>query len=130
MNKLPEKIVLMTFNSVYYNVEYTNVLAILKEFFEEFPCMVITLDDGKDYYILPNSEIIKSTLNNIYYTLAVVLNIADLPWEIYTYDTVNPRIWDTYTIKLNTGYYNELPATVQIDPNDIKKLESLSEDED
>lgn len=128
MNKLPEKIALMTLNPV-YNFEYKNVLGILKEFFEGFPCILITLDDGKDYYILPNSELIKSTLNSIYNYLDNILYIASFRCEIYTYDTVNPRIWDTYTINPNSWCYDVLPDCVTIfEPNHIEKLKIFLED--
>lgn len=128
MNKLPEKIALMTLNPV-YNFEYKNVLGILKEFFEEFPCILITLDDGKDYYIFPNSEIIEDTLKNIYNALDINLYIDAFRCEKYIYDTVNPRIWDTYTINPNSWCYDVLPDCVTIfDPRHIEKLKIFLED--
>lgn len=128
MNKLPKEIVLMKLNPV-YNFKYKNVLNILKEFFEGFPCIEITLDDGKDYYILPRSEIINSTLDSIYDALYTIVNIAGFYCETYVYDTINPRIWDTYVIDINTLYHEELPEYVTIfDPNDIEVLKVFSED--
>lgn len=126
MAKLPEKIIVLTFNPAR---DHQIVLNILKEFFETFPYILVTLDDGVDYYIFPNSEIIKDTLNTIYNTLDINLYIDAFRWEKYIYDTVNPRIWDTYTISPNSWCYDVLPDCVTIyEPNDVKKLQYFLED--
>lgn len=126
MAKLPEKIIVLTFNP---NYRHKIVLNILKEFFETFPHILTTLNDGVDYYIFPNSEIIKDTLNTIYNTLDINLYIDAFRCEKYIYDTVNPRIWDTYTIKPNSWCYDVLPDCVPIfEPNDVKKLQYFLED--
>ena len=126
MTKLPKTIIVV---AIKHSNKYSHLRKICKEFFEGFPCIEITLDDGKDYYILPSSEIINSTLDSIYDALDTIVNIAGFHYETYVYDTVNPRIWDTYTIDINTLYDDELPEYVTIfDPNDIEVLKVFSED--
>lgn len=126
MNKLPEKIIVVSFNTAR---EHQNVLNILKEFFETFPYILVTLDDGVDYYIFPDSEIIEGILNTIYNTLNTNLYIDAFRCENYIYDTVNPRIWDTYIINPNSWCYDVLPDCVTIfEPNHIEKLKIFLED--
>lgn len=127
MPKLPENIIVLTFNP---NRRHKIVLGILKEYFKEFPYILTTLNDGKEYYILPNSEIIRSILNRIYNTLDI-LDIDSFRCETYTYDDINPRIWDTYVIAPDSYYFNDhvLPDHVPIyEPNDVKKLQYFLED--
>lgn len=126
MNNLPENIIVLTFNPA---SEHQNVLNILKEFFETFPHILVTLDDGVGYYIFPNSEIVDDTLKNIYNNLDINLYIDAFRYDKYIYDTINPRIWDTYTINPNSWCFDVLPDCVTIfEPNHIEKLKIFLED--
>lgn len=124
MGKLPEKIIVLTFNP---NRRHKIVLGILKEYFKAFPYILTTLNDGKEYYILPNSQFIIKILNNMDEKLNYPVYFR---YESYAYDTLNPRIWDTYILSRKYwGYEDALPDEVTFwKSSAVEALKVLTED--
>lgn len=125
MKKLPKYILVLSLNS---KGNYKIILNILKEFFEGFPCLLFTGDDNKDYYVLPNTVFINKILNNI----DVKLDYPDsFRYDKYVYDTLNPRIWDTYILSSNYWRCDDdiLPDEVTFwEISDVESLKLFSED--
>lgn len=124
MTKLPKNIIVVTFKS---KRKYKSILNTLKEFVEGFPCLLFTADNNKDYYILPNSQFIIKILNNMDEKLNYPVYFR---YESYAYDTLNPRIWDTYILSSKYwGYEDDLPDEVTFwKSSAVEALKVLTED--
>lgn len=129
MSDLPNYIILVTCK---HSKKNKDIVKIFKEYFNSLPHIKYTdcnLDSNDTYFIFPVIDIVRSTI----YKLDGYNNILSiLGYSLYKYEQDWSLILSTYGICLNSYTLNPqyLPATVKIDPNDIKKLESLSEDWD
>lgn len=127
MTKLPKTIIVV---SIKHSNKYSHLRKIRKKFFEGIPHIVYTdynLDSNNTYYILTATDIVYSFIVTLYDDINIP-NI--LSYGLYEYEQDWSLILNTYGICWNSYILNPqcLPATIKIDPNDIKKLESLSED--
>lgn len=127
MNKLPSNVLLVM---VRHSNKYSNLTKICKEFFKGIPHLIYTdynLDSNGTYFIFPVMDIVHSIIFKLYDDI----HIPDiLSYGLYEYEQYWSLILNTYGVCLNSYRLNQqyLPATVKIDPNDVKKLESLSKD--
>lgn len=127
MTKLPKTIIVV---AIKHSNKYSHLRKICKKFFEGIPHIVYTdynLDSNNTYYILTATDIVYSFIVTLYDDINIP-NI--LSYGVYEYEQDWSLILNTYGICWNSYILNPqcLPATVKIDPNDVKKLESLSED--
>lgn len=127
MNKLPKSIIVV---SIKHFNGYSHVIKILKKFFEGIPHIVYTdcnLDSNVSYYIFSATYLVDTFIRNIYSDI----DIPDiLGCDEYDYTKRGSLILHTYEPCSYTWAINEqdLPDSIKIDPNDVKKLESLKED--
>lgn len=127
MNKLPSNVLLVM---VRHSNKYSNLAKLCKEYFKGIPHLIYTdydLDSNGTYFIFPVMDIVHSTIFKLYDDI----HIPDiLGYGLYEYEQDWSLILNTYGVCLNSYILNPqwLPATVKIDPNDVKKLESLSRD--
>lgn len=129
MSDLPNNIILVICK---HSEENKDIVKILKEYFNSIPHIKYSdcnLDSNDTYFIFPVIDIVHSTIYKLYDDI----HIPDiLGYGLYEYEQDWSLILNTYSICLNSYILNPqyLPSTVKIDPNDVKKLESLSEDKD
>lgn len=127
MSDLPNNVLLVM---VRHSNKYSNLTKLCKEFFKGIPHLIYTdydLDSNGTYFIFPVMDIVHSTIFKLYDDV----HIPDiLGYGLYEYEQDWSLILNTYGVCLNSYMLNPqwLPATVKIDPNDVKKLESLSKD--
>lgn len=127
MSNLPKSILVV---SIKHFNGYSHVIKILKKFFEGIPHIVYTdcnLDSNVSYYIFSATYLVDTFIRNIYSDIA----IPDiLGCDEYDYTKRGSLILHTYEPCSYTWAINEqdLPDSIKIDPNDVKKLESLKED--
>lgn len=124
MNKLPYYIRLVKFKS-----KNKLIFNTLKEYFDDFPCIVYTdygLKDNYTYYIVPNTD----TICSILYDIRDYLDDVDpsiFIYSYYTYNTKDNRALHTYDINPGAWDADELPPNILIDSNLVDKLKSISE---
>ena len=132
MDRLPAYIMVLALK-LNKDTPYKNVTKLLNDYFKGLPSIPYTdyLADSKNiYYILPDSYVIATSLNNIY---DFVVNNLDM--DIFRYATYShiwgddPNLLPTYTL----GCYNvpgtqRLPPRITINANVVEKLKSISED--
>ena len=127
MSNLPKTIIVV---SIRHFNGYSNVIKILKEFFEGVPHIVYTdcnLNSNVIYYIFSATYLVDTFIRNIYSNI----DIPDiLGCDEYDYPKRHSSILHTYEPCNYTWALNEqdLPDSIKIDPNDVAKLESLKED--
>lgn len=127
MSNLPKSIIVV---SIKHFNGYSHVIKILKKFFEGIPHIVYTdcnLDSNITYYIFTATYLVGTFVSNVYSDL----DIPDiLGCDEYDYIKRHSLILHTYVACNYTWTINDqyLPDSVKIDPNDVKKLESLSRD--
>lgn len=127
MSNLPKSILVV---SIKHFNGYSHVIKILKKFFEGIPHIVYTdcnLDSNVSYYIFSATYLVDTFIRNIYSDI----DIPDiLGCDEYDYTKRGSLILHTYEPCSYTWSINEqdLPDSIKIDPNDVKKLESLKED--
>lgn len=130
MSKLPESIILVVIKHTNKN---SHLRKICREFFKGMPHIVYTdynLNSNNTYFVFPNMEIIHSFIYQLYDDGANMSMPNILAYGTYTYEQTLSLVLNTYSMSWSGYVINTqwLPPTVKIDPNDVKKLESLSED--
>lgn len=127
MSNLPKTIVVV---SIRHSNKYSQLRKIYKKFFEGLPHIVYTdynLDSNNTYYIFTDTFIVTTFISILY-------DEVDPPdilgYGIYDYTENLSLILHTYMLCNYTYTLNPqlLSSSVKIDPNDVKKLESLRED--
>ena len=127
MSSLPKSIIVVSIRHVN---GYSNVIKILKEFFEGLPHIKYTdcnLNSNITYYIFSATYLVDTFIRNIY----SYIGIPDiLGCDEYDYTKIGSLTLHTYEPCNYTWALNEqdLPDSIKIDPNDVEKLESLKED--
>lgn len=126
MSDLPKTIIVV---SIRHFNGYSNVIKILKEFFEGIPHIVYTdcnLNSNVIYYIFSATHLVYTFIGKVYGDTG----IPDiLGCDEYDYTKIHSLILHTYEPCNYTWGINDqdLPASIKIDPNDVEKLESLKE---
>lgn len=124
MSNLPKSIIVV---SIRHFNGYSHVIKILKKFFEEVPHIVYTdcnVDSNITYYIFTATYLVGTFIRNVY----INIDIPDiLGCDEYDYIKRDYLILHTYVACNYTWTINDqdLPDSIKIDPNDVKKLESL-----
>lgn len=127
MNDLPNSIILVSFKQ---SEDSKDIVKIFKEYFNSLPHIKYTdcnLDKKITYYIFPYSIVLR---NILYHMRALYSDIYDILGYM-TYDLMcSISLFSTYHRNLNRGFRNSsyFSHRIDIDPNDVKKLESLSKD--
>lgn len=126
MHKLPESIIVV---SIRHFNGYSHVIKILKKFFEGLPHIVYrdcNLDSNVIYYIFTATYLVDTFIRKVYCDQ----NIPDiLGCDEYDYAKNQSLVLHTYEPCNYTWGINDqdLPISIKIDPNDVEKLESLTE---
>lgn len=126
MSNLPKSIIVV---SIRHFNGYSNVIKILKEFFEGVPHIVYkdcNLDSNITYYIFTATYLVDTFIRKVYGDV----DIPDiLGCDEYDYIKRHSLILHTYEPCNYTWGINDqdLPISIKIDPNDVEKLESLKE---
>lgn len=129
MSNLPKTIVVVTLK---HSNKYSQLRKIYKKFFEGLPHIVYTdcnLDSKNIYYIFTATYLVSTFISTLYdETDTYIPDI--LGYGIYDYTEICSLILHTYMPCYYTYTLNPklLPASVKINPNDVKKLESLKKD--
>lgn len=124
MSNLPKTIIVV---SIRHFNGYSYVISILKEFFEGLPHIEYrdcNLDSNITYYIFTATYLVDTFIRKVYGDL----DIPDiLGCDEYDYIKRHSLVLHTYEPCNYTWTINEqdLPDSIKIDPNDVKKLESL-----
>lgn len=130
MSKLPECILLVV---IKHTNKDSHLRKICREFFKGMPHIKYTdynLNSDNTYFIFPDIEIVHSFIYQLYDDDAGMGIPNILAYGTYTYEQIWSLVLNTYSMSWSRYTINTqwLPPTVKIDPNDVKKLESLSED--
>lgn len=129
MSNLPKTIVVVTLK---HSNKYSQLRKIYKKFFEGLPHIVYTdcnLDSNNIYYIFTATYLVSTFISALYDKTDIPIPDI-LGYGIYDYTEICSLILHTYMPCYYTYTLNPrlLPASVKIDPNDVKKLESLKKD--
>lgn len=129
MSNLPESIILVV---IKHSNKYSHLRKICKKYFEGLPHIVYTdynLNSNNIYFIFPSMEIVHAFIDQLEGCENMrISNI--LAYGTYTYEKILALVLNTYNMSWSDYAINRqwLPPTVKIDPNDVKKLELLTED--
>lgn len=126
MSNLPKSIIVV---SIKHSNKYSHLRKICKKFFEGIPHIVYkdcNLDSNISYYIFTANYLVVSFISKLYDDL----DIPDiLGCDEYDYKEKYSLILHTYISRSFACTINDqdLPHSIKIDPNDVEKLESLTE---
>lgn len=124
MTKLPKTIIAVV---IKHSNKYSHLRKICREFFEGLPHIVYTdcnLDSNNIYYIFTAENLVETIIRTNYGDLDISVILG---CDIYEYTEDCSSVLHTYMPNNYTWAINEqdFPDCIRIDPNDVKKLESL-----